>query len=247
MLKKFTLSILAVIIIVSLLSITATAAPYKELKIGDGVSRIDATYFDTEYDHNGADGGRDIRPEETIGTEFGDNSDHGFDGNVGWTDQSEWIQYTIKVEFDGKYKLDVWAASDNGSNNGFIVFFDGNKIGESGHITQEGWQAYTLYPVASEFNLTAGTHIMKVEMNGGGHNIAGYIFTLLERTAAAAPVAVEAPAAPAPVVEAAPAPAPAVSEVVLIPKTSDAVMFPVILLALAAVAFVSFRKVRVSK
>jgi len=88
---------------------------------------------------------------------------------------------------------------------------------------------------------------MKVEMNGGGHNIAGYIFTLLERTAAAAPVAVEAPAAPAPVVEAAPAPAPAVSEVVLIPKTSDAVMFPVILLALAAVAFVSFRKVRVSK
>jgi len=39
MLKKFTLSILAVIIIVSLLSITATAAPYKELKIGDGVSR----------------------------------------------------------------------------------------------------------------------------------------------------------------------------------------------------------------
>ena len=243
--KKLSLSILAFVIITSLVSLNAMAVPYADIKIGDGVSTIIATDFDSgEYDWVDNGGGKDIRPDEEVGTEYGESE---FGSDVGWTDQGTGIQWTVQVEFDGKYKFEVWLASDNGSNEGMSLLYNGTKIGDSGYVEVEGWQVYTLYSIG-EIEMSAGTQVIKGDWESvGGFNISAIIVTCLEKTAAAEEVAVE-PAADAAPVEAAPvveaAPAPVVAAPVAAPSTADPVVFTMILAALAVSAFATFRKVR---
>ena len=242
--KKLSLSILAFIIITSLVSLNAMAVPYADIKIGDGVSTIIATDFDSgEYDWVDNGGGKDVRPDEEVGTEWGESE---FGSDVGWTDQGTGIQWTVQVEFDGKYKFEVWLASDNGSNEGMSLLYDGAKIGETGYAEVEGWQVYALYSLG-EIEMTAGTHVLKADWPAvGGINISAIIVTCLEKTAAVEEVAVEpaadvAPVEAAPVVEAAPAP---VVTAPVAPTTADPVVFTMILAVLAVSAFATFRKVR---
>ena len=213
--KKLSLAIVAVIIITSLLSMNVMAAPYAEIKIGDGVSTIIATDFDSgEYEWVDNGGGKDIRPDEAVGTEVGESE---FGSDVGWTDQGNGIQWTVQVEFDGKYKVEAWLASDNASNEGMSLLYNGAKIGESGPVTVEGWQVYTLYTIG-EVEMKAGTQVIKGDWAPvGGFNLSAIIVTCIEKATppveevAPEPVAAEV----APVAEAAPAP------VVTAPQTAD--------------------------
>jgi hypothetical protein len=234
--KKLSLGILAVIIITALLSMSVTAAPYAEIKIGDGVSTIIATDFDSgEYEWTDNGGGKDIRPDEAVGTEVGESE---FGSDVGWTDQGTGIQWTVQVEFDGKYKFEVWLASDNASNEGMSLLYNGAKIGESGPATVEGWQVYTLYTIG-EIEMSAGTQVIKGDWSAvGGFNVSAIIVTCLEK--ATPPVVEEEVAAPAEVAPAEVAPV-VVAAPVVAAQTSDAGVYfaAIALISLAAVVVVS--------
>ena len=235
--KKLSMGILAFIIVTSLVSINVMAAPYKEIKIGDGVSTIIATDFDSgEYEWVDNGGGKDIRPDEAVGTEVGESE---FGSDVGWTDQGNGIQWTVQVEFDGKYKVEAWLASDNASNEGMSLLYNGAKIGESGPVTVEGWQVYTLYTIG-EIEMSAGTQVIKGDWAAvGGFNLSAIIVTCLEKAAPPAEeVVVETVAEVAPAAEIA-APAPAATAPVVAAQTSDSVVY------LAALAIVSLAAVLV--
>ena len=171
------LLILALVsMITPVVSMNVSAAPYAEINIAEsGVSKINATDFDTEYGltTDTPDGGRNIRPETDVGTEHGGN-DFGFEGNVGWMDQIEWLQWTINVAADGFYRFNAAIASDSG-NGGIDLYLDGEKIGSSPDGKEgNGWQDYTMY-VIGDTNVSAGTHILRMESwSGGGINIAGF-------------------------------------------------------------------------
>lgn len=166
MTRKLFATALAAILMISMLSMSVCAEPYTEIKIGPGKTTIEATDFDTgegNYGKAPASGNKDIRPDEEVNTEYGGS---GFIGNIGWIAAGDWVQYTVIVEQDGTYKIDAWLATDNDNCGGVKVYYDGNEIGTSPDVEKWGWQDYDLYTVG-EVDMTAGTHILKVEFLGG--------------------------------------------------------------------------------
>lgn len=248
--KKLLTSIALVIALTMVFASTVTAAPYKDIKIGDGVTTILCTDFDsgTYGWPNGEGGNHDIRADEEVNTEVGESE---FGSNVGWTDKGTWLQWTVNVESDGKYKFDMWIASDNGSNEGIAMFYNDAKIGEVAFVEQEGWQVYSLYSFG-EIEMKAGTQVIKAEWPAvGGINMSAIVVTCVEKTAApvaevAATVAVEAPAAEVVAPVAAAVTAPVVT--VTAPATGDMAIIFVAALALTGVAcvFVMRRNKKVS-
>ena len=240
--KKIFASTMALILIVSMLSLAVNAAPFKDLKIGEGETVIEAVWFDGGEENYGSDGNgnTDIRGEEFVATyDYTINGDYAGGREtdtpscIGWIDAGDWVQYTVDVTVAGKYQVAVWLAVD-GATGETAVSYNGTEIGST-LCDAIGWHDYVLYPIGT-VDMTEGTGVIKVDFLDGV-NIESLVFTLVE--AAAPPVVeepelvaeVEAVAAP---VEAAPvvvAPAPIVA-----PSTGF-VSFAVIGIIGAAVTF----------
>ncbi|MCL1859291.1 MAG: discoidin domain-containing protein [Oscillospiraceae bacterium] len=170
----------------------AYVAPWKatSYKLGEGSTVINAVDFDSgEYnERNASDGDHTIRPDEDVQTEIGAS---GYGGNIGWTMQDEWVQYTVNVNTAGKYNFKAYLASGSDNAGAVSVSYDGTVIGEAQSINLGGdspWQVYDWYNVG-DFDLPAGKGVIKVEFvtDGGGVNFAALDVTLLEAAAAAEP------------------------------------------------------------
>jgi len=161
------------------------ADPYKDIHVGAGETVIEGVWFDSGadnyYDTNPSEGNHDIRPDEGVQTyDYLINNDYvgGRETDtpscVAWINAGEWVQYTIQVDVAGKYQLSAWLASDT-MEAGFIAYYDGTQIGEAICEPFDGWHDYTLYTVGS-VDMTAGTHVIKVEFPDGGLNFESMVF-----------------------------------------------------------------------
>ena len=150
----------------------------KNFKVTDSKTVITAVDFDAGEANYGkagatADGSTDIRANEAVNTEIGESE---FGGNVGWIGAGDWVQYTVTVEQDGKYKFAAWMASDADAPGTVAIYVDDQSVGESPNSNKGGWQAYELYDVG-EIEMTSGRHIIKAEFPSGNMN-----FSALEVT-----------------------------------------------------------------
>ena len=256
MLRRMFASTLAFVLIVSVLVMTVTAAPFKEIKVGEGETVIEAVWFDGGFENYESDGSgnKDIRPDEEVATyDYTINDDYAGGREtdtpscIGWIAAGEWVQYTIQVEVAGKYQVEVWGAAGGGGD--FDAFYNGNKIGSAYIEDFGGWHDYVKYPVGT-VDMTVGTHVIRTEYPDGGINVESMIFTLLEAAAAPEPppAVVDLPEAigggdenlhPAPVV-AAPVPAPAPTPVA-VPQTGVSAALAVLGALSAAVTFGAVR------
>lgn len=129
-----------------------------------GKNIIKAVDFDPKvYNKAPVDGSKDIRPDEEVNTELSDNE---FGSNIGYITAGDWVQYTVKVQRDGKYEFEAWLASDADPTGAVKIYCDDKEVGTSPNSDKNGWQAYDVYPVG-ETEITAGDHIIKVEFTGG--------------------------------------------------------------------------------
>ena len=141
----------------------------KNHKIGAGVTLIAAVDFDAgeaNYGKSPADGAKDLRPDEAVNTQFNDTEQGGC---IGWIGAGDWVQYTVKAE-EGKYSFSAMLASDATSPGNVAIYLDDKLIGESENSKKAGWQTYDIYKVG-EIEITAGTHVIKVEFPIGGLNL----------------------------------------------------------------------------
>jgi glucosylceramidase len=124
---------------------------------GNGVG-----YFNT-YTSNPA--GTNYRPGTTVGVEV--NSDVGGGYDVGYTDEGQWLKYTVNVAQSGIYNLQARVAS-LGPGGYWHVEFDGrNATGNLFTPVTDGWQTWTTM-VSPAFLLEAGQHVMRVVFDGNG-------------------------------------------------------------------------------
>jgi uncharacterized protein involved in high-affinity Fe2+ transport len=251
MLKNILKLLLSAALIVSVMSVAVSAAPFKEHKIGEGETVIAAVDFDTvDYSESNPDGGNhDIRFEEeiqtydyTINNDYAGGRETDTPSCIGWVAADEWVQYTVDVVTAGKYQVATWLATDQNEGD-FNVYADGSLIGAA-VCESIGWHTYVSYNIGT-VDLTTGTHVIKAEWTAGGPNFESLVFTLIE----AAPVIVEEVEAPAAVPEAAvEAPADPISEpaptVPTAPVTGDntAVLAIAIIAALSVVVVVAKKR-----
>ena len=192
MLKKVlatTLSLILIISMLSALSATVMAEPYKEFKIGEGETVIEAVYFDggadNYYESDPEAGNHDIRPDEEVQTHDYDKQG-GFVGGraesglacIGWINAEEWVQYTVQCEITGVYDLSMWGGAGPGGDVMFSC--DGVEIGTT-YVEDngEGWQDYALYYVGP-FHMTEGKHVIRVDFIDGGINFESIVVKLKE-------------------------------------------------------------------
>ncbi|WP_075341627.1 glycosyl hydrolase family 8 [Tenacibaculum agarivorans] len=125
-------------------------------------------YHDTTIGNDG-DG---IRQEEDVDTEFG-----GDGGNIGFTADGEWIEYTVNVTQAGTYSIDVMVASAV-SEGAYHIEFDGADVtGVQNVASTGGWTSYVTQKIPN-VTLSAGEQVMRVFMDKGSFNYSTITFTL---------------------------------------------------------------------
>ena len=128
---------------------------------GTGVAN--KTYYDEDSENKG-----DAEFRSDLGV---DVVKSGSNMAIGYTNQGEWLEYTVNVKTAGKYKLTVNAAS---SSKGAALDFsiDGNAVGETVLVdsTGENWSVYQDFNVG-EAELTAGNHVIRMTIAGSYTNV----------------------------------------------------------------------------
>jgi beta-glucanase (GH16 family) len=108
------------------------------------------------------------RPDEGVDIEACSDTGNGYD--VGWTQNNEWMVYTISVSDSGLYQIGARVAST--STGGSVHFeVDGTDITGAISIPNTGgWQTWATVQ-SKTFYLTPGTHMLKLFINSGNFNI----------------------------------------------------------------------------
>lgn len=168
------------------------AIPFKDHKIGGTGSTI---VFATDYDlgrHGIAY--QDAEADNTTGNAGGQAWNLGYsyrnDGvdieacedektngyNVGWTENGEWMQYTVQVEEEGLYTVGVRTAS-TGSAGKISLSANDYKITESIALPNTGgyqdWETTTVEDVYFK----SGKNVLRVKIDVGGFNLNYLEFT----------------------------------------------------------------------
>ncbi|NDV46807.1 T9SS C-terminal target domain-containing protein [Paludibacter sp. 221] len=118
-------------------------------------------------------GGNNFRPGTGVETEDSNNGD----GNVGWTNNGEWLEYTIEVQETGVYAMYGRLASANGGT--LQIDIDGED--KSGGIVLNSTGSWGDYKdvFLANIPLKAGVQIMRITVAKNGANLSSYSFSLL--------------------------------------------------------------------
>lgn len=112
------------------------------------------------------EGDADIRTDEGVDLVKG-----GTGTALGYTNEGEWIAFTVDVKNAGKYTVTA-NVSSGATGAGFKLQVDGEDVGSNVEIPKTGsdWDTYEIVD-AGKVNLTAGSHIIKVVITGNSGNI----------------------------------------------------------------------------
>lgn len=96
--------------------------------------------------------------------------------NVGWTAPGEWLEYTLRIQQTGLYKLDALVASN--TNAGAISLnLDGGLLMSERTLPVTGdWQAWQWFTLG-DVNLPSGDHILRINIIANGFNLNTLRFT----------------------------------------------------------------------
>ena len=129
-----------------------------------GVGSGNKTYYDTDSEKKGdADYRNDLGVDIVMG---------GSGMAIGYTNEGEWLEYTINVATAGKYKLTLNAAS--GSTTSSVQFLaDGNAITDVIAIPQTAENDWSVYQEieGGDVELEAGAHIIRLAITGSYVNL----------------------------------------------------------------------------
>ncbi len=93
---------------------------------------------------------------------------------IGYTENNEWLQYTVNVTTTGSYTVKLRAAGNGGN---ISVSVDGTTIINNASVAATGgwdvWQTITL----GNMNLSAGKHTLRATMTTAGYNLSYFDFS----------------------------------------------------------------------
>lgn len=122
----------------------------------------DIGYSDASYGNSGGGYRKDDVDIEPITGQAGEYS-------IGFTDNGEWLSYSVNVGWDGEYTSDVYYASLPGGGAYSMYIDDKPIVAKTTIPTSGGW--FTYAKASAIFNLTKGEHILKFKIDVSGFNI----------------------------------------------------------------------------
>lgn len=154
--------------------------PYPDISKPHAIpGSIEAIHYDyggeglAFHDTSPANEGDGARKDEAVDTQ---NSDGG-NPNIGWVTNGEWLEYSIKVETDTFYSINMRMATANATGGPFSVLFNdevrlsGIKLSNTG-----GWTTFVSRKIGT-VRLSPADTLMRLYFNTGGLNIGKMTFT----------------------------------------------------------------------
>ncbi len=92
---------------------------------------------------------------------------------LGYTQTGEWLEYTVEVKTDGEYNVEASVAAGN-STSAFKLYMDDKAISDEVSVPQtadNSWDTYKTITVKEGVKLTAGKHVLKLEITANYVNI----------------------------------------------------------------------------
>ncbi len=128
---------------------------------------VQAEDFTNYLDLTTGNTGGAYRPNENVDIEATTDSGNGF--NVGWIQQSEWLEYKVTLAA-GTYNINTRVAS-SATTGKYSLLIDGNLIGSATVGNTGGWQAWQTQKVSSISFNTSGTHTVRLIADGSDFNL----------------------------------------------------------------------------
>src|SRR5688572_4819257 len=178
-------------------AVTGSQTPYNGTvgSIANG-STIQAEHYDNGgegvayHDTTSGNTGGALRSD---GVDLETTTDTGGGANVGWTTDSEWLEYTVNSTA-GTYNIVVRGASGSAGTKSVRVLLDGAVLGSAAIANTGGWQTWQDFTIAS-VPVTAGTNrILRLEIVGGDFNVNYVRFAITTAQPPAAPTGLAATA-----------------------------------------------------
>lgn len=106
----------------------------------------------------------------TDGVDIEVTGDTNGDYNIGWMNTGEWLEYTTNFTATQSYHFYTRVSSSNGSGQ-FKMLIDGVDVSGTKQVSNTGgWQVYETITIPN-VSVSAGTHIVRIEVVNGGMNI----------------------------------------------------------------------------
>ncbi|MCF0215831.1 MAG: family 43 glycosylhydrolase [Fibrobacteraceae bacterium] len=124
-------------------------------------------YYDSDSENQGD---AKFREDERVDVVLVDENDASKGMAIGYTAEGEWVEYTVDVTEAGKYF--VYANVASGADaSGFSVSIDGAKVADFTGISTGDWQTYEQVKSADQVSVTAGSHVVRIDITGANVNI----------------------------------------------------------------------------
>jgi len=116
----------------------------------------------------GQETGSQFRSEQSVA--IGSDADDSY--NIAYTAQYEWLEYTVTVDSAGTYDIVGNYANNSGTPGGPVqIEVDGEPTGEPFTVPVNGsWTDFEQSSLGS-VDLPAGTHVIRLYLEGGGFNL----------------------------------------------------------------------------
>ena len=167
------------------LSILGTAPPPTESPYGGTAWAIPGVIEAENYDLGGeglayhdnepANLGGQYRLSDGVDIETCTDTGGGYD--VGWTNNGEWMKYTVNVASSGTYNLNVRATCNSGVCTMQMNVDGTNVTGTMTLAVTGGWQTWA-DNTKTGISLTAGQHVIQIQELSGGFNLNKFTVTL---------------------------------------------------------------------
>ncbi|MBU1678175.1 MAG: cellulase family glycosylhydrolase [Bacteroidetes bacterium] len=135
------------------------------------IGKLTQAYYDKTHQNVGGgayNNGYSYRNDGVDIEKCTDSNTNGF--NVGWTETGDWLKFTVNVEFDGTYDLNLRYAAGN-SGGKISLKFDDNSLFDFKEVpVTGGWQNWQTMTIEA-LPMTKGTHELKIYFYFGGFNI----------------------------------------------------------------------------
>ena len=126
-----------------------------------GIGSGNASYLDNDSENKGNEYRKDGVDIYTGGDNYA----------IGYTQDGEWLEYTVNVEASGEYKVTAHVASGS-ETSGFSLLLDDKEIVPATTVPKTGteWDVYEDLSLGS-VNLEAGKHVLKLLITSNYVNI----------------------------------------------------------------------------
>lgn len=96
-------------------------------------------------------------------------SDVGGGINVGWIDNSDWMEYSVSIPVDGNYRFSFRVAGEG--NGELVIASDGIDVASVNIASTGAWQSWETVSLDEDVNLLKGVHTIRLTAVKGGFNL----------------------------------------------------------------------------